>query len=82
MDSWKWIFYRPNKTFSEFPGFFEIEDFGNLQFLYEDFGGIKAEDKCTLGDAAVKQMGVACQVIADDAALPAMPPRGHQEGNR
>ena len=46
MDSWKWIYYKPNKIFSEFPGVFEHEEFENLQSVNENFDAIKAEEKC------------------------------------
>ena len=45
VDSWKWIFYRPNRAFSEFPGIFGSEEtFRNLQYIDENDGG--AEEKC------------------------------------
>ena len=68
MDSWKWIFYKPNKTFSEFPGIFENEEFGNLQFMNEKFSGMKAEDKCELDSeciAIVKTKNVSTAILMD-----------------
>ena len=47
VESWKWIFYRPNRTFSEFPGIFKsAESTRNIHYVDEIDEGIKAEDIC------------------------------------
>lgn len=68
-DSWKWIFYKPSKTYARFPGTFESEDDSeNLQFVNEDVDGITPEEKCELDSecvAIVKTDDVPTAVLVD-----------------
>ena len=69
IDSWKWIYYKPNRNYATFPGTFESEDVSpNLKFVNQDVDGITPEDKCEMDSecvAIVKTDDVPTAVLVD-----------------
>ena len=69
VDSWKWIFYKPNRTYTTFQGIFESEDDpSNLKFVNSANGGMTPEEKCETDSecvAIIKTANISTAILVD-----------------